>query len=569
MRWLGQRRDVLGVDTETGGLDWWRNDLRTVQFGDEKQGWTIPFQTWGGLAQEALAKWDGLVVMHNAKFDMHFLTQNGFKFDRSKVHDTMIMSHLYDNDSSNALKSVTARYIDRQADSMQHLLNDAKTKNKWSWDTIPIDFPPYWWYASLDPILTSRLWSYLEPKVSQYRDAYDLELAALQVLFDAERRGVRIDQDHARNTSLGMRSACEALEVKARADFGIKRLGSDLQVIKRMEEDGVTFTRFTKSGRPSLDEEALTSIDHPLAGIVLRHRHWTKIAGTYLDNFIDLSDDEGILHPSIHPLGARTGRMSVSRPSLQNLERTADVRDAFIPRKKENLLFLIDYDQIEMRLMAHYAGSPNLVELFHDEVDPFTSMARTIYRDPDLQKSDPRRQITKNAAYAKIYGAGTFKFSETAEITMDEATEFMNDFDDSYPEVNAFISTLEYATRKRFHDEGKPYVETAFKRRLQIHDERKVYKLVNYLIQGTAAQVLKKKLVELDAAGLAEYFVLPVHDEFIFDVPRVEAEEVARETKKVIEEHDLFAVPLTADGKFAERWGQYYPEGEHKWIEDD
>src|SRR5687768_2485208 len=98
MRWLGERRQVLAVDTETGGFDWWRHPLRTVQFGDTERGWWVPVERlgWGGLAREALERYDRPIAMHNAKFDTHFLEHNGYPVKRWLVHDTRTMAHLTD-----------------------------------------------------------------------------------------------------------------------------------------------------------------------------------------------------------------------------------------------------------------------------------------------------------------------------------------------------------------------------------------------------------------------------------------------------------------------------------------
>src|SRR5690606_34987227 len=151
-----------------------------------------------------------------------------------------------------------------------------------------------------------------------------------------------------------------------------------------------------------LDEESLDSIDHPLAKIVKEHRHARKIVGSYFENYLELAHGD-IIHASINPLGAKTGRMSVSRPSMQNLERSATVRDAFIARE-DHVLLLVDYDTIEYRLFAHYADMEEILEAARQGVDMHTRTAQQIYRKEVIEKEE--RSITKNATYAKLYGAG-------------------------------------------------------------------------------------------------------------------------------------------------------------------
>lgn len=573
MRWLGERRPVLGVDTETEGLDYWRDGLRMVQIGDINYGWAIPYPEWGGVAKEAIHRYDGPMVMHNAKFDIHFMERAGFKLDRTRIHDTRILAHLLDNDDLTGLKYLSSKYVDQNADYLESQLNSAMTDGKWGWSTIPREHPAYWQYAALDPVITSALFELTEADVAEsFRGAYDIELTAQQVLVDMERRGIKVDVKYAQELMLRMWDNCDHLADRGEKEYGIS-LGSNMQLSEKLLALGAPLTKRTRSGAFSVDEEVLeeltTTISRPeaqlLATMVLQHRHLTKISNTYLKNFIDLADSDGYLHPSLNLLGARTGRMSVSRPSLQNLERTSDVRNAFIPTEGNSLL-LVDYDQIEMRLFAHYSGSEELITAFSPggDVDGFTQMTREIFNDPTIAKSDPRRQTTKNAGYAKIYGAGAAKFAVTAGVDFDAAQSFMARMDSRYPEIDQFIRKVEAAARKRIAHEGIGYVTAGYgNRRLVLHDDSKLYKLVNYLIQGTAAQVLKDRIVALDIAGLGDYLVLPVHDELVFDVPKEEVEEYTRAVQKVMNVNDEFKVPLTTEAKVVNRWGEAYPVGKY------
>jgi DNA polymerase-1 len=127
---------------------------------------------------------------------------------------------------------------------------------------------------------------------------------------------------------------------------------------------------------------------------------------------------------------------------------------------------------------------------------------------------------------------------------------------------------VESQARQRILSEGSAYVQTNYgRRRLVLHDHNKLYKLVNYLIQGTAAQVLKDRIVALDLADLTDYLVLPVHDELVFDVPRAEVDEYARAVQTVMNVSDRFMVPLTTSTKVVDRWGDAYPTGRY-WKEN-
>ena len=555
-RWLSTVKGPLGVDTETGGLDWWRVPLRTIQIGDMQHGWTIPEETWKGVAVDALKRWDGDLVFQNAKFDLHFLESNDVPVARHRVHDTKVAAHLVDNVSPNGLKSLAVRYVDDKANVLEHSLKTAMRQNKWTWATVPTDFGPYWQYAALDPVLTTQVLAELNKELTPHRELYELELGLQLQLVDMERRGITIDVDYCHQAIDALEQEASDINARITAEYGIENPGSNQQIIAQLKKADVPLTEMTEKGNIKLDEEVLKSIDHPLAAAVLQYRHAVKIASTYLSKYVDLADSDGILHASVNQLGAKTGRMSISRPSMQNLERSATVRDAFTARPGRTLL-LIDYDQIELRLLAHYAGIESLLEAGRAGVDLHTVTARGIY---GIAASDPvpkgKRQLTKNATYCKIYGGGVDKFAETAHVTAAEANAFLMSYDKSYPEVLAFQQAMENHALKS----DDPHITTGYGRQLRKPVYKGNYIFVNYLIQGTAADVLKDRMVALSCEGLDQYLVLPVHDELIFDVPDDEVEEYEHAVIEVMEERTRFNVPLTVEATRVQRWGDKYRE---------
>ncbi len=202
LRWLGNRRPVLGVDTETTGLDFWRDDLRVVQVGDLTHGWALPFPEWGGFAREVLSRYTEDMVMHNAKFDLHFLEKERFPIPRSQVHDTRVLAHLLDNDDRTSLKYLASKYVDRNADALESQLNTVMKDNHWGWHNVPTDHPAYWQYSALDPVITVALFDLMASDTrSSYLEAYEIEMAAQQVLTDMETRGIRVDVTYAQDPS--------------------------------------------------------------------------------------------------------------------------------------------------------------------------------------------------------------------------------------------------------------------------------------------------------------------------------------------------------------------------------
>jgi DNA polymerase-1 len=579
MTWLGERHgdyNAVAVDTETGGLEFWKEPLRVVQFGDEMTGWSIPWDRWGGVVEEAFTKIekhadDIQLIGHNMPFDAKFIEwHTDVKMPWHRVHDTRVMAHLLDPVNPTGLKPLGARFVDPTAVASQRILDEGMTNNKWTWRTVPLTFPPYWIYAAMDTVLTARLFAQFKPKIdTAFKRVYDLEMGVARIISEMERRGARIDLEYTARKKRELEEYCEQCRLWVLENHGV-HIGSNQKVAQRFLELGLELNATTATGAWKLDKEILRSIigldDRDervaqvertpavvLAELVYAARKQQKIVSTYLENFLNDHHD-GFLHPSINQLGARTGRMSITNPALQTLPRGDVVRNCFIPRDG-NVLISTDYDQIEARLVAHFAQDRGLIEAFAAEEDFFTVVARNVNGDATLQKKDPRRQWTKNAFYALLYGAGVDKMSKTAKVHIDQMRAVVDGIHRSYPGIRTFQHKVENVAAQRQMQEGEAYVVDPFGRR-QVADDDKAYGLVNYLIQGTAASILKQALVNLDMMGLGNYLVLPVHDEVIIDIPRDEVEAATPVIKEAMLSVGEWLVPLTAGVDVMERWSK-------------
>src|SRR5262245_536550 len=324
--------------------------------------------------------------------------------------------------------------------------------------------------------------------------------------------------------------------------------GSNTAIVEYLQSQGYDFDKMTQGGKYALDKEVLSGIDHPLATAVLQRRQLQKLVSTYLSHFAGDLDADHLIHPNINVLGSRTSRMSMDNPNLQNLPRKSEsnpaaevVRSCVTTRYgDEGRMLMCDFDQVEMRLMAHMSGEPAMLAAFKGPIDFFVALARMIYNDDTIVKSDPRRQVTKNAGYATIYGAGVEKFAITAGIDFDQAQAVRHRWNALFPAVLRFQRQVQDVAVGRREAEGIPYVRCPVTRRRQVADAGKEYSLVNFLIQGAAAAVLKKKLIELDNAGLGEWMVVPVHDEIILDLPADRVDEAADTLRDVMNDDKMF-----------------------------
>lgn len=177
-------------------------------------------------------------------------------------------------------------------------------------------------------------------------------------------------------------------------------------------------------------------------------------------------------------------------------------------------------------------------------VDLHTAVAQVIFGTDHPTKE--QRGVTKNANFAKVYGAGAEKFALTAGVTVEEGIAFYETYDSTFPGVKQFQQLVIDTARQRYVGEGRAYVR-APSGRLHFADTDTLYKLCNYLIQGTAADVLKKKLVELDMCGFGDEMLFPVHDEVLFDFPELDIAQHTNDAERVMEDLDSFSVPLTVE----------------------
>jgi DNA polymerase-1 len=238
------------------------------------------------------------------------------------------------------------------------------------------------------------------------------------------------------------------------------------------------------------------------------------------------------------------------------------VRTAFIPKDENHVIATSDLDQVEFRMFASLSGDTNLINLFNradkEGSDPFTEIGRQVYQDPSITKSDKRRNLIKGVVYGRLYGAGVAKQALTAGVAEQQMRAVSDSFDRNYPGMISFQKQIEDIGSKRLKNEGQGYVYTWTGRRIPC-DEDRTYTLVNYLIQGGAAEIFKSNLVKLDQADLTEYLIVPVHDEIVLNAPRDQVQDIMRTVQQCMTTTEGWAVPLTSgiDGPM-ENWGEKY-----------
>jgi len=585
LSWLGERRPhngTVAIDIETGerpgnpktdAFSPWHGDIRLAQVGDGMTGWSIPWEEWSGVFYQGMNNYSGPVVCHNIAFEARwFAVKSRWKLPWHIAHDTMLMAHVIDPLGSGALKRLAALHVDNRSVALQDTLSNAFAENGWTWGTVPIDYQPYWAYGAMDPVLTMRIFDKFWPQVqpgSAYSEPYELEMATRRIATRMEVNGARVDLDYSREKLNQLVDFTSQAKEWVKKTYSGTSITSNVQLVRLFESLGAEITEVTPSGQKSMTKDQLkmfvrdgSGAVQQLAELVLQQRKADKLASSYFSNFLD-SNVDGLVHPSIRTLGARTGRMSITEPALQTLPSgDATVRRAFVPRDEDHFIVTSDLDQVEFRITASLSGDKDLIELFRNADatggDTFTEIMRQVYADNTLQKSDKRRKLIKGVVYGKLYGAGVDKMALTAGVSSVQMKEVVDAFDSNYPGVKNLQRQIEDVGMRRLRTEGRGYVLTRTGRRLPCDDNR-VYSLTNYLVQASAAEIFKQNLVKLDQADLTENLIVPVHDEIVLQAHQDDVAEVMQTVKECMTTTEGWPISLTSgvDGPYV-NWGAGY-----------
>jgi DNA polymerase-1 len=570
MRFLSERHenDLLAIDTESSGLHPYLvgEKLRLVQIGNKRAGWVIPWEQWGGVALEAIRKWDGDWALHNAPHDYQWLSHHaGVELPWDRIQETMVQVALIDPLKPKGLKPVSDRLFGKAALAGQKTLKDAMAEQGWTWATVPIDFVPYTIYAGLDPVLTSWIDHEFRPQVTaNASEAYDLERGAQRVCTRMMQRGMLLDVPYVNEARDKLTAYSEKARAWLKSRHGITSPNSAGQLRRAIESYGQEILFFTDNGAPQFDKRALTFYKleaqnkeiGQLADCVLKIRHSEKIIGSYFDNFLKFRDPSDIIHSSINTLAARTGRMSVTQPALQTLHRRDKiVRGSFIPRPGY-VFVTCDLNQVESRMAAHFTGDVGLIEAFRradtEGGDFFCELSGPIYGE-EILKKDPRRDIVKTLTYRTLFGGGenVEEMALAAEVQFEQMLHAKESFDHRFPGLKQMLQIVADTAKRR----NPPHLFSPFGRRFLLDRGHEFTQGLNALLQGHAAEYFKKCLLDIDAAGLGEYMVLVVHDEVILEVPEGIAEEAKRIVESCMSDLSSYKVPITAEASIlTERW---------------
>ena len=561
---------VVAIDTETTGLDIYSptHQLRLVQFGSADQAWVLDAARYAPSIRQTLA-WlidhQTTVVMHNASYDVLVLARHGF-VDLSDiytvVHDTRTMLHLLDpraqqeGGRGHGLKANAAHYVDPDAPDGDLALKELFKANGWKasdgWSKVPTDDETYVRYAGLDVLLTSRLYQALAPLVD--RTLFNFEMRVQAACARMQHRGVLLDVSYA-NSLTGFYDTEEAEGAAAAAQWGIANVNSPQQVAEVLLALGAELTDTTPSGAAKVDKHVLRHIADAggaageVAAAVLRAKQAGKFRTAYVDTCLSLRDSADRVHPWINSLKARTARMSIDTPPLQQLP-SGDwrLRRMFLADPGMAIIS-VDYSQIELRVLAAMAEEHLMIDAINGGRDLHDVTATALFGEGFTKQ---QRKLAKNVGFGRVYGGGAFTLARQAGVDEDTAKRAMLGYDAAFPGIKRFSKRLEERARA-----GVPEVVTPAGRHLPL-DRDRYYSATNYMVQSTARDVLANSLLELEAAGLGDYLLLPIHDEVLAQAPVADAADIAKHIAEAMTV-PFGPVMLTAEPEvYGPSWGHGY-----------
>ena len=514
-----------------------------------------------------------LKIAHNMKYDWHVFAQRGVTV--APTDDTLLLSYVLDaGRTDHGMDVLCEKLFDHKPISFAQVAGSGRTFIGFA----RVEIPKATEYAAEDTDVTLRLWETLKPRLAaeHMTSVYEtLERPMTAVLGRMERRGIRIDKTILARLSGEFARDAARLEAQifemAGSPFNI---GSPKQLADILfGRMGLLGARKTATGAWSTAANILEDLaeqGNPFAGLVLEWRQTTKLKTNYCDALPTYADAQDRVHTSYMLASTTTGRLSSTEPNLQNIpvrnEAGRKIRTAFIAAPG-HVLVSADYSQIELRLLAHIADIPQLKEAFASGHDIHAMTASEMFSVPLEAMTPEIRRRAKAINFGIIYGISAFGLANQLGIERSEAGAYIKRYFERFPGIRAYMDATKATCRT------KGYVETLFGRRChypritasnpseRAFNERAA---INAPIQGTAADIIRRAMVRMDAAlakaKLGAQMLLQVHDELVFEVPEGEVEATIDVVRRVMVDapHPAvhLSVPLQVDAEAARNWDE-------------
>lgn len=411
---------------------------------------------------------------------------------------------------------------------------------------------------------------------SSSKQTMDLDLEVDKVLQKMTKNGILVDWKYLERLGIDLKDKLSNIEKELYSKVGHEfNINSPKQLAVILFDDlNLPVFRKTKTGR-STDEETLRELvdAHPVVPLLLQYRQIFKLISTYIDALPKYEGDDHRIHSTFNVEGAATGRLSSTNPNLQNIpirgELGAELRRVFIV-PKDRMMLGADYSQIELRILADLAADEGLKEAFSSGVDIHSATAAKIFKIKIEDVSREQRAVGKTMNFAVLYGQGAHALSRQLGVDYKTAQGYIEEYFAQFPKVRIWKEqVLEEAYKNG-------YVETLWGRRRYIPELSASNKMlksfgeraaINHPVQGTAADMIKRAMVDIDKVISQKEkvksqnckMILQVHDELLFECSPGDVEEMAKLVKDKMEHALDLSVPVRVEIKTGKNWGELKP----------
>ena len=508
---------------------------------------------------------------YDLKFQRNLLAHAGMSLEGTLM-DIELMHYLINPEKSHKVEILAKTSLEINLEENENAAEVVEALSLF--DEIPEDDtkPGKAKEAAVTFLLGEAVWKDMETNGVQTL-YLDMEEPLLKVLSDMEMEGVKIDLVQLRKYSAELNTEMNQIQDRIRemAQESSLNIMSPKQIgILLFEKLRLDPKKKPKSGSNAYptDEETLSALadKHPIINEILEFRGVKKLLSTYIEPFPSyISPITGKVHTTFNQALTATGRLSSSKPNLQNIpirtERGKEIRKAFVPSRPDGLIVSADYSQIELRIMAHLSCDKHLIEAFRAGQDVHAITASKIFGIPLEDVTSDQRRIAKTANFGIMYGISSFGLSQRLKIGRGEAKKIIEDYFANFPAISSYIEDTLTAAREN------GYVETIFGRKRFLPDinsrngtvralaERNA---INAPIQGTSADIIKLAMIKTDRRirqeGLQSRMILQIHDELVFDTTPDEVERLERIVREEMENVIELSIPLTVECNHGHNW---------------
>ncbi len=505
---------------------------------------------------------ESLKIVYNAKLLMHLFKKLNIKY--KNIYDIMLASYMIDATAhDHSIENIIKHNLDLTPIPFSKVVKNSKTS------MADADQDKLFEYSTEKAFLCQNLREKFNEKLEfeKLTDIFNMEVSLMDVLADMESIGIKINTDYLSELKKEFDNRRDNL-----IDMIYKEVGKSFNVnspkqlaVILFEDLQLPVIKKTKTGY-STDEEVLKKLTKysEVPSLILEYRGLTKLVSTYLDGLINVADENEIIRTTFNSTITATGRLSSSNPNLQNIPIRTDngklIRKAFIARENKKFI-IVDYSQIELRILAHLSKDPTFIDAFIKGEDIHKRTASEVFNTPLDKVTDFQRGAAKSINFGLIYGMGEHKLSKELGIKHREAKKYIDLYFEKYSKIKEFKETVLEDVRKN------GFIKTHFgriryfseinsrNRNIKNHVERMAF---NTLIQGTAADLIKFVMVKihnyLKTIDYSANMLLQIHDELIIEVDEDFAENLYPEIKDIMENTYKFDVPLVVDGTISDSW---------------